>query len=1257
THKVRQAVQQRMAEATIRDHERREADIINFLPDATFAIDTRGVVIAWNRAMETMTGVPSSEILGRGNYAYAIPFYHGRRPILIDLVLSNDPGTEARYPYIKRDGKTLFSEITIPHFNHGRGAALWFTASPLYDTGGNIVGAIESIREITEWKRAEEALNESEKRFRELADMLPQAVFEADINGILKYANRFAFEIFGHSEDAFRKGLNVLQMIAPPDRERATAAYRAMVGGKGKKRGADEYYALKKDGQSFPISIYSSPIVVNGRITGIRGIIVDITERKRAENDLQNSVAFLNSLIDQSPTPMWISDEIGTLIRINKACCDLLNVSEAEVMGKYSIFDDNIVKEQDFMPLVHDVFHKGVVAQFQLIYDTNQLKTLELDKHVSLFLDVTIFPVRDNRGKITNAVIQHTDITDRRRSEERVSESEQNYRLLFENATEGILIAQGDRMVHVNSALIRLLGRPAEVITSRPFTDFIHPDDREMVMGRHLQRMRGEVPPTGYMFRIITGEGQEKWVWINSTKMTWSGKPASFSFLTDMTERKLAEDRLVAAGNEYENLLDQIQDIYYRSDTEGRLIRASRSWATLLGYDDVAECIGRSIADDFYFNPADRQRFLEEINREGKVTNYEVLLMKKDGTPVLVSTSSHVIVDATGKVIGVEGTFRDITERKRIEEALSESEQRYRNIVEDQTEFICRFLPDGTHIFVNDAYCRYFGLKRDEILGHRFRPEFPPEDRERMKRFFKTLTPGHPVDIIDHRIIMPGGSIRWQRWSDRAIFDPSGKLTEYQSVGRDITEIKGAEEALRRSEGQYRILAGLLDLIPASVTVHDSDGRFLYANEKTFEYHGYTPGEFYGINLHELDIPESEHLIEERIRQLKEAGELSFEAGHFRKDGTVLPLLITAKTAEWDGQPVILSIATDITEHKKTETALQQSEEKYRTLLMSVNEGIWVIDPEGCTTYANQKMAEMLGYTVDEMCGSPMYRFMDEKGREIAAKNYPAYRKGVREKVEFEFVKKDGTLITTIVSNTSLFDSSGTFSGAMAVITDITERKRAEQVIREANKKIGLLTSVTRHDVTNQVSALRGFASIAMMMKPNPGVAEILAKIDSTASAIAQQIEFTRAYQELSMHTPDWHKISEIVAQQEADGISLSCTCDAEIFADPMLERVFFNLVENAIRHGETVTAMTVSCRPGPDDSLVITVRDNGCGVPPDSKEKIFEKGFGKHTGFGLFLAREVLAITGITIRETGTFGKGAQFEIMVPKGTYRCNS
>ena len=141
--------------------------------------------------------------------------------------------------------------------------------------------------------------------------------------------------------------------------------------------------------------------------------------------------------------------------------------------------------------------------------------------------------------------------------------------------------------------------------------------------------------------------------------------------------------------------------------------------------------------------------------------------------------------------------FRDITRRKGLMEALKESEERYRNVVETQTEFICRFRPDGTHIFVNEAYCRYFNKTRDEMIGNKFIPRIPEEEKAGVKEHFVSLTRENPVLAIDHRIIMPDGKMRWQRWNDRAIFDDKGILVEYQSVGRDITDVKEAEEALR----------------------------------------------------------------------------------------------------------------------------------------------------------------------------------------------------------------------------------------------------------------------------------------------------------------------------------------------------------------------------------------------------------------------------------------------------------------------------
>jgi len=220
-------------------------------------------------------------------------------------------------------------------------------------------------------------------------------------------------------------------------------------------------------------------------------------------------------------------------------------------------------------------------------------------------------------------------------------------------------------------------------------------------------------------------------------------------------------------------------------------------------------------------------------------------------------------------------------------------------------------------------------------------------------------------------------------------------------------------------------------------------------------------------------------------------------------------------------------------------------------------------------------------------------------------------------------------------------------------IIDITERRDAERAIRETTAKLNLLTSVTRHDVANQITILQGYTQMALMKDPDPVIADFLKKIDAAGNAISRQIEFTRNYQDLGMQKPGWFGAREILEKHAPEGISFSCTCDAEIYADPMLDKVVSNIVDNAVRHGERVTEIRVRCMDG-SDGLSLVIEDNGVGVPYDKKEQIFQKGYGKHTGFGLFLSRKILGITGITIHETGVPGKGARFELSIPKGKYR---
>jgi PAS domain S-box-containing protein len=351
----------------------------------------------------------------------------------------------------------------------------------------------------------------------------------------------------------------------------------------------------------------------------------------------------------------------------------------------------------------------------------------------------------------------------------------------------------------------------------------------------------------------------------------------------------------------------------------------------------------------------------------------------------------------------------------------------------------------------------------------------------------------------------------------------------------------------------------------------------------------------------------------------------------------------------------VIALIEDITDRKRAEEKLITAYEEYQNLLDQIQDVYYRSDAEGRLIRISRSLTDLLGYRdVSELLGKKIaedfYLNPDERTKFLEDIN----RLGKVTNYEVQLRRKDGTPVIISVSSHLWYHPDGTRCGVEGSFRDITEQKRAERTIAETGKKISLLSSITRHDVANQVSILKGYAQIALMKKPDPVVADLLAKIDRAGSTIARQIDFTREYQELGMHAPGWHRIREIVARQKTDNLPLSCTCDAEIYADPLIDKVFFNLFDNAARHGEHVTAISIGCSRAEDGTLVIAVEDNGIGIQPGDKMKIFEKGFGKNTGYGLFLVREILAITGITIRETGLSGAGARFEITVPKEGYR---
>jgi len=224
--------------------------------------------------------------------------------------------------------------------------------------------------------------------------------------------------------------------------------------------------------------------------------------------------------------------------------------------------------------------------------------------------------------------------------------------------------------------------------------------------------------------------------------------------------------------------------------------------------------------------------------------------------------------------------------------------------------------------------------------------------------------------------------------------------------------------------------------------------------------------------------------------------------------------------------------------------------------------------------------------------------------------------------------------------------------------SQIAEREKTERALHEASRKLSMLSSITRHDILNQITALRLFLELSREVATDPEVLGYIEKEDQAAETIQSHIEFTRYYQDIGVHAPQWRPIKETIqsaySQLHPPDITFRLAIpDVEIFSDALIEKVFYNLMENSIRHGGSVNLMDFSVQES-DDGFVITYRDNGCGIPAEDKPRIFRKGFGKHTGLGLFLSQEILAITGISIMETGTPGTGVQFEIQVPRDAYR---
>ena len=370
----------------------------------------------------------------------------------------------------------------------------------------------------------------------------------------------------------------------------------------------------------------------------------------------------------------------------------------------------------------------------------------------------------------------------------------------------------------------------------------------------------------------------------------------------------------------------------------------------------------------------------------------------------------------------------------------------------------------------------------------------------------------------------------------------------------------------------------------------------------------------------------------------------------------------------------ILVFAQDITERKHAEEVLRETNEYLNNLFDYANAPIIVWDPQFRITRFNHAFEDLTLLSEQEVTGQRLDILFPEESREKSLNMIKKTLEGERwEVVEIPILVNDGSVRTVLWNSANILDTQDRIISTIAQGVDITDRKALEQEMatheeelrRSAgalglmNTKLTLLSSITRHDINNQLTVLMGFLELLERKQPDKSFSTYFTKITNAAERIQAMILFTKTYEDIGVNAPVWQDTRTLIdtaTKEVALGhirLINDIPAGLTVFADPLIVKVFYNLMDNAVRYGGKITTIRFSADEL-DGDYVIICEDDGNGVAVEEKEMIFERGFGKNTGLGLFLSREILTITGITITENGEPGKGARFEMRVPKEAWR---
>jgi len=979
--------------------------------DALMTTDPLGNITDVNQQMEQLTGRKREELIGTPFKSY----------------FTDPVRAEEGVRQVLREGKVTNYELTARAAD-GRTTTVSYNASTFRDADGKLQGVFAAARDVTAQKALEKQLRESQAYNRGLIEASVDGLITVDADGIISDVNAQMCRMTGYSRE---------ELIGTPFADYFSDGERASVGVRETfDRGMVKDYVLTlrtRDGRHLQVS-FNASVFRDGSDT-VRGIFAsarDITDQARLQGQFADERAYNRGLIEASLDGLVTVDPMLIITDVNETMCRMAGHRREELIG--TPFPSHFTDAKRAAEGVRLTLDKGAVTDYQL-----SLRRREGDERMVSF-NAAVFKGPD--GQVRGIFASARDITDEARLKQQLVEERAYNRGLIEASVDGLVTVDETMIVtDVNDTMCRMVGRQRGQLIGSPFPS--HFAERELAEeGVRLTFKEGAV--TNYVLTLCAAGGGRLPVSFNAAVFRDSAGTVRgiFASARDIAAQKRLESDLEGSQIYTRSLIESNIDALMTTDPLGNITDVNQQMELLTGRRRE-ELIGTPFKS-YFTDPARAEEGVRQVLREGKVTNYELTALNRNGESTVVSYNAATFFDRDGKLQGVFAAARDITDQKALEKQLREQQTYLRGLIESSVDGLITVDPAGTITDVNDRMCQMAGYTRAELVGTPFADYFTDADRARAG-VRQTLEAGI---VTEYALTLVSRTRRHLQVSFNAsVFsDAAGTVRGIFASARDITDRVRLEDQLRE---QQTYLRGLIESSVDGLVTVDPDGFITDVNERMCRMSGYERSELIGSPFKRyFTDPER---ADSGVKQTLVAGVVTnYDLVLRGKSGRKATVSFNASIFRGTDGNVqgIFASARDVSEQARLQAQLSEQQAYNRSLIEASADALFAIAPDGIITDVNEEATRLTGYARKHLLNS---RFADYFTQADIARAgvEKALKEGRVLAYELVLVTRYGRRIPVSFSAGVFGERNGKPLGILAGARDITGQKQLEQQLRD----------------------------------------------------------------------------------------------------------------------------------------------------------------------------------------------------------------